>query len=128
MTVEDKTKTECAVTTSDGNVTFQGIFDAFSIPEEDKSILYLGDANQLYYPNDAMMIGSCRAYFKLNVISSVKSCILNFDESETATIHNTPFILHNDADAWFSLDGRRLNSKPAISGVYINNGRKVVVK
>ena len=128
VTVEDKTNAECAVTTSDGNVTFQGIFDAFSIPEEDKSILYLGDANQLYYPNDAMMIGSCRAYFKLNVISSVKSCILNFDESETATIHNTPFTLHNEADAWFSLDGRRLNSKPAISGVYINNGRKVVVK
>ena len=126
VTVEDKTDVERAVTTSDGNVTFQGIFDAFPITEEEKSILFLGDANILYYPNAAMVIGSCRAYFKINGISRARSCILNFGESVTTIIHNTPFT--NEAGAWFSLDGRRLNSKPTMSGVYINNGRKVVVK
>ena len=31
-------------------------------------------------------------------------------------------------DIWHSVDGRRLNGKPASKGIYINNGRKVVVK
>ena len=78
------------------------------------------------WQSTAMVIGSCRAYFKINGISRARSCILNFGESVTTTIHNTPFT--NEAGAWFSLDGRRLNSKPTMSGVYINNGRKVVVK
>ena len=31
-------------------------------------------------------------------------------------------------DEWYSLDGRRLGSKPATKGVYINNGKKAVIK
>lgn len=30
--------------------------------------------------------------------------------------------------SWFSLDGRKLNSKPTQKGIYVVNGRKVVVK
>ncbi len=29
---------------------------------------------------------------------------------------------------WYSLDGRRLDGKPTQRGVYINDGRKVVIK
>ena len=36
---------------------------------------------------------------------------------------------NNDANAtWYDLNGRKLNGKPAQKGVYIKNGRKVVVK
>ncbi|MBP3849900.1 MAG: leucine-rich repeat protein [Prevotella sp.] len=31
-------------------------------------------------------------------------------------------------DDWYTLDGRRLSGKPSVKGVYINNGRKVVIK
>ena len=33
-----------------------------------------------------------------------------------------------DSDAWFTLDGRRLNGKPIQKGVYIKNGKKILVK
>ena len=29
---------------------------------------------------------------------------------------------------WYTVDGRKLDGKPATKGLYINNGRKVVVK
>jgi len=29
---------------------------------------------------------------------------------------------------WYSLDGRRIVGKPSAKGIYINNGRKVVIK
>lgn len=128
VTVEDLSASECAVTTNDGMVTFQGIFDAFPIAGKDENILYLGDANNLYYPNEAMTIGSCRAYFKLNGTSYARYRILIFDDSEPTSIHDVPFTSHDGMDAWFSLDGRRLSGKPTRHGVYINQGRKVVVK
>ena len=29
---------------------------------------------------------------------------------------------------WYSLDGRKLSGKPVLKGLYINKGRKIVVK
>ena len=31
-------------------------------------------------------------------------------------------------DAWYTLDGRRIEGQPSTKGVYINNGKKVIVK
>ena len=31
-------------------------------------------------------------------------------------------------DGWYDLSGRRINGKPSMPGIYINNGRKLVIK
>ena len=33
-----------------------------------------------------------------------------------------------DSEAWYTLDGVRLSGKPTKKGLYINNGKKVVIK
>lgn len=33
-----------------------------------------------------------------------------------------------DKDAWYSLDGRRIEGKPSAKGIYVNNGKKVIIK
>ena len=33
-----------------------------------------------------------------------------------------------DSEAWYTLDGKRLNAKPTQKGIYVNNGKKVVIK
>ena len=33
-----------------------------------------------------------------------------------------------DSEAWYTLDGVRLSAKPTKKGIYINNGKKVVIK
>ena len=33
-----------------------------------------------------------------------------------------------DSDGWYSIDGRRLNSRPTAKGVYLHHGDKVVIK
>ncbi|MBQ1828120.1 MAG: hypothetical protein II115_02865 [Prevotella sp.] len=33
-----------------------------------------------------------------------------------------------DSEAWYTLDGVRLSSKPSTKGIYINNGKKIVIK
>ena len=39
----------------------------------------------------------------------------------------TPAIAEGEGD-WYSLDGSKLSGKPAKAGIYIQNGKKVVVK
>ena len=32
------------------------------------------------------------------------------------------------SEVWYDLSGRRLNAKPHAKGIYINNGKKIVIK
>lgn len=53
------------------------------------------------------------------------------DESSSVGIHSTSQDtgrIGQKDDAWYSLDGRRLNGKPTQRGIYINNGRKDLVR
>ena len=122
---------------------FVGCFSPVSIAgdEGDKTKLYLGSENTLYYPSSSMTINSCRAYFELEgIIAGDKAgyahaFVLNFSNDEqTAGIinveNNSQFSTFNSQiqDNWFTLDGRRLSGKPMQRGLYINNGKKVVVE
>jgi hypothetical protein len=50
-------------------------------------------------------------------------------EEETTGLVTLPDTANKPADdVWYTLDGRRLNGKPANKGLYINNGRKTVIK
>ena len=46
-------------------VAFMGCFSPVSIDQEDRSKLYLASNSALHFPNGAMTIGACRAYFLL---------------------------------------------------------------
>ena len=113
---------------SSDKVIFQGCFDPTEISGSNN--LYLGAANTLYYPSSSVTINSFRAYFKLNLPSGqqAKAFVLNFDDdNETTSIKQ----INNAAsanDTYYTLDGRRLNDKPATAGLYIINGKKVVIK
>ena len=102
-----------------------------------RSILYLGAANKLYWPNANMTLGACRAYFQLNgiTVADVANAQMFIDDdgdngdNEATEITTTNYTnLTNYSDAWYTLDGRRINGKPTQKGVYINGGRKVVIK
>ena len=52
-------------------------------------------------------------------------------ERETTAIENASQVDNNQTtndNTWYSLDGRRLTSKPSQKGIYIMGGRKIVVK
>ena len=90
---------------------------------------------------------SCRAWFQLkNGLTcgtpdadpeqggsqlSVRAFNLNFggDGVETGiiSVHDSGFMV-NGSDAWYTLDGRRLDGQPTAKGLYIHGGKKVIVK
>ena len=112
-------------------MTFIGFFSPASLDANDKSVLYLGAGNKLYYPSAAMTVNACRAVFALNGLTAgepsanTRAFVLNFgDESTGITTTNDT----NSDNAWFTLDGRKLSQKPSQHGIYIKNGKKVVIK
>ncbi len=46
----------------------------------------------------------------------------------SAEANSSLFTLHSSLSEWYTIDGVKLNGKPTASGVYIHNGRKVVIK
>lgn len=61
----------------------------------------------------------------------IRAFNLNFDGDDVTGIEEIVNVKSSNSkslDAWFTLDGRRLNSKPSQAGVYVYKGIKVVVK
>ncbi|MBR2238025.1 MAG: hypothetical protein IJ887_09185 [Prevotella sp.] len=123
-------------------VDFVGTYSPVNIYTDKKTNLYLGAGNTLYYPTATDFTANAfRGYFQLKQgltagepTSAVRAFVLNFGDGERSDnnasgIITTNFTNSTNSDnAWYSLDGRRLNGKPTRAGVYINKGKKVAIK
>ena len=112
-----------------GSVTFKGTYTPVEF-EENKSVLLVGDNNNLFYPKNAY-VNSLRGYFLLDGIEasdleeeSAPAFVLNF--GGTTNISNVN--MEKASNEYFDLSGRRVVGQPTERGIYIMNGKKVVVK
>ena len=78
---------------------------------------------------------SFRAFFHVDLSddASINAIDLHFgNEGEATGIINCQLSIVNssEADAWYSLDGRKIanGQKPKAKGLYINNGKKIIIK
>ena len=138
----DKTVRNKVCDLGDGkSITFCGTYDPISFTTADRSILFLGGNNKLFYPETGANIGPCRAYFQLDGITAADLPANNVkmffgDTTDgVGSIENGKLKIENEAGAWYTLDGRKvLNPQSSIlnqklpRGIYIHNSRKVVIK
>ena len=138
-----------SVTSADGNVTFAGQYSPFSIVESGATgdnqgnineILLLAAGNKLGYSQNPRTLHSfrCHFYVPTNGTTAAHSFVVDFGEGETTeieTITNNQYpetITNNQYPitdgAWYTIDGRKLTGKPTAKGIYIVNGKKVIVK
>ena len=123
-------------------VDFVGTYSPIDIFTEEKTNLYLGANDKLYYPSgeDSFIINSCRAYFELKEgltagkpvstdVHPIKAFVLNFgEETGIEEVNGYGLWVNGYGAGWCTLDGRRIIGKPTAQGVYIYNGRKVMIK
>ena len=139
VTIDDTGLRPSTTEEGPGNVTFRGTYSPITYESDNHSILFLGAENTLYWPKKGAHIGAFRAYFELGngitvgeEASTVRSFNLGFgegsDETGIDSMHNSECLMLNEADAWYSLDGRKLDGKPNAKGMYIKNGKKGVIK
>jgi len=136
---------------------FVGQFSSFNIVDNDAALGFYTDRGHideiLFLTSDAAtgktMLGysksprqlrSCRAHFYVPAlqndsgepVSPVRSFRLDFGDGNDATgvveLKNSRIEELNSDDGWYSMDGRRIPGKPAQKGLYIHQGRKIVIK
>ena len=124
VTIDNTASTEVAFTGG----TFKGTYSPIVWDTENKSILFVGTDNTLYWPTAGGHVNACRAYFDLGS-ASAREFVMNFDgENEVTSLPQPLQKEGSQADAWYTLDGRKLNGKPTTKGLYIHNGKKVIIK
>ena len=128
VTITSTSPTE--VESTDHNVKFVGQYSPFSITSDNiNEILFISSNNQIGYSKNPRTLKNFRAHFWVQPDngSHARSIIVDWGDGETSGIMTTN--LTNDTNsvgAWYDLQGRKV-TKPT-KGLYIVNGRKVVIK
>jgi hypothetical protein len=140
--------------TVNSGIAFSGTYSPVTLDAGDRQTLYLGADNTLYYPSAQMTVGACRAFFRLSLTpdaspeeegNKVRAFVLRFDDDPSAqgdsSGENVPTGIEGIVDGksvnsksvnttcdWFTLQGVRLPAPPATKGIYIKDGKKIVLK
>ena len=121
--------------------SFKGTYAPLEITEANRDVvLLLATGNKLGYAKtdrtvaNGKALGTCRAYFEITGAAAVRSFIMDFGDDDNTTgiieagANSQLSTLNSQLSTWYTLDGRRLQGKPAQKGVYIQNGKKVIIK
>jgi hypothetical protein len=131
VTFDNSASTE--TTSSDHNVTFQGTYNPVYLYDDPHSRYYLGTNNTLFYPkNSFVLFNAFRAYFELELgdetLARELTPVFNFHFGDDATGISVSNASTDENMVWYSLDGLKLDKKPTTKGLYIVNGKKMVIK
>ena len=112
-------------------VSFVGYYDAFTVGVENDNIYYMTANSTLKHTGVNRQLRAFRAYFNIgdDQSGSVREFAMDFGEGEVTSIETeslTP--QHVSRQGWFTLDGRRLTDMPTAKGIYLYDGRAVVIR
>jgi len=120
-----------------GKFWFKGTYDPKAITTSD-NILLLSSGNRLGYVKSDRTLNAFRAYFEISGTAAVRSYALDFgdDDGQTTGIINVQCSVVNgqSTSATYDLQGRRVIGDSSADnvrlkkGLYIRNGRKVIIK
>ena len=146
VTISSTTPT--AVESYDHTVTFVGQYSPFSIVESGATgsdqgnkneILLMTKGNKIGYSKNPRTLNCfrCHFYVPTNGGQQAHSIEVDFGEGEATALSEELRVKSEECNAtlrslveevWYSLDGRKLEGKPTAKGMYIVNGRKVIIK
>lgn len=120
-----------------GTFWFKGTYDPKAITTSD-NILLLSSGNRLGYVKSKRTLNAFRAYFEISGPAAVRSYELDFgdDDGQTTGIINVQCSVVNgqSTSATYDLQGHRVIGDSSADdvrlkkGLYIRNGRKVIIK
>ncbi len=126
------------VNSQNGTVSFVGTYSPVALETNTTRNLYFGANNKLLWPDQEVTLGACRAYFKINDgaagAKGITEFAIDFGEDEVvtgineATADSSLFTPHSSLSGWYTIGGIRLSGKPSKKGMYIHNGKTVVVE
>lgn len=130
VTLEPAGTCTTTVTAADGgDYTFQGILTPTALETNDRQYFLNSTGTYFVLPLDnTSQLKATRAYIIVPTpAGSAQGRQYSFDFNGTTTAIDNVTISGMEDGAWYTISGIRVN-RPAAKGVYIHNGRKVIVK
>ena len=81
-----------------------------------------------FYKYTGTTLNANKAYYLLPSGNSAKALTLSFDDAESEVTGINTVGAKAENGAWYSIQGVQLQGKPATKGIYIHNGKAVIVK
>ena len=122
------------VESTDGKVKFVGQYSPFDITADNiNEILYVASGNKIGYSKSARTLKSCRAHFWVKPngeAAAARAINIDWGDGNVTSISSlTPDPSpKGEGSGYYTMDGRKLDKQPTTKGIYINGGRKIVVK
>ncbi|MDD6076749.1 MAG: chitobiase/beta-hexosaminidase C-terminal domain-containing protein [Bacteroidales bacterium] len=129
VTLEPAGKCTTTVKTAEGDYTFQGILAPTTLATNDTQYFLNSTGTAFVLPRaDSSPMKATRAYIIVPTpAGSAQGRQYRFDFNGTTTAIDNVTVSGMEDGAWHTISGIRIN-RPAAKGVYIHNGRKVIVK
>ena len=91
---------------------------------------YVLDGKNFTWVKDAGTLPANRCWLQIapSAAAYAPALSIRFESDDTTGIDTVDANAANGAEGWYDLNGRRLQGKPATKGVFIQNGKKVVIK
>ena len=138
VTIKSSTEGEMAITSNDGTVQFVGTYAPASLIGNTTANLYMGPDDKLTYPTTNDYVNAFYAYMLVDLgnglglpgESTVKKIVMNIADDENIVTRIIEVMMPTPVqdDAWYDMQGRRYTSKPTTPGIYIMNGRKILIQ
>ena len=112
---------------------FQGTMEEKTFTDADMAAAdyYVCNGKQFVKVRGAGTLGANKAYLKFvtnQQLSAPQYISISGDLGEGTTRIDNLNVNDNENGEWYDLNGRKLNGKPAQKGIYIKNGKKIIVK
>ena len=137
VTIKTTPAAEMAVTSNDGKVRFSGTYNPVMLTGSNIANLYVGNDDKIHVPAEHVEVGAFQGYFLIDLgngfgvpgSNPLNNILLNIaGGDDVLRVINITVPQHLQDGAWYDLQGRRYTDKPTAHGIYIMNGKKILIK
>lgn len=87
-----------------------------------------GDDYLFYRVDNRGSLAANKSYLEIQRQQAAKQFVLLSFEGQETTGITVPHVADDDADGYYNLQGVRMNGMPTRQGIYIHNGKKIIIR
>lgn len=125
--------TDSTITTTGSNVNYIFTPYYYKVDESGSTTTGQKQGTLAFYKqlsSDDTKLGAHKAYLQIPQTASAKQYILisAIEDGDTPSAIRIPLAAPDDSDSYYTLGGQRLQGQPVQPGIYVRNGKKIMVK
>ncbi len=125
--------TDSTITTTGSNVNYIFTPYYYKVDESGSTTTDKKQGTLAFYKqlsSDDTKLGAHKAYLQIPQTASAKQYIFisAIEDGDTPSAIRIPLAAPDDSDSYYTLGGQRLQGQPVQPGIYVRNGKKIMVK